>query len=60
MLLFDFSAYVKRRDAARSVEQIRALVPHLNEPGVVIEFKRRVDSWFMLHQEIDQILKASG
>lgn len=60
MKLYDFSAYAKRRDAARSVESIRAMVPRLNEPGIVIEFKRQVEGWLVLHQEVDQILNVKG
>lgn len=52
MKLFDFSAYAKKRDAAREAEQVRALVPRLNEPGAVIELKRRVEGWLVLHQEV--------
>jgi hypothetical protein len=60
MRLYDFSAYAKRRDDAQSAERIRALVPHLNEPGVVLEFKRQVEGWLILHQDIDQILGVKG
>jgi hypothetical protein len=58
--LFDFSAYAKRRDAARTAEQVKALVAHLNEPGAVIELKRHVEGYLSLHQEIDQVLVAKG
>jgi hypothetical protein len=49
MRLYDFSAYAKKRDVLRSVEE---LVPRLNEPGVVIELKRRVETWLVLHREV--------
>lgn len=58
MRLYDFSVYAKRRDATREAEQVRAFVPHLNEPGAVLEFKRRVEGWLVLHQEVEQVLKA--
>jgi hypothetical protein len=60
MRLYDFSAYAKKRDAAREAEQVRALVPHLNEPGAVVELKRRVEGWLVLHQAVDQVLSAKG
>lgn len=60
MRLYDFSTYAKRRDAARSAEHIRAMIPRLNEPGIVIEFKRQIEGWFILHQDADQILSAKG
>lgn len=61
MRLYDFSTYAKRRDASRSAEHIRAMIPHLNEPGIVIEFKRQIEGWFILHREVDQLpLLKSG
>lgn len=59
MRLYDFSAYAKKRDAAREAEQVRALVSRLNEPGAVIELKRRVEGWLVLHREVD-VLSAKG
>lgn len=52
MKLYDFSVYAKRRDALRSAKQVEELVPRLNEPGMVIELKRRVDNFLVLHQEV--------
>lgn len=52
MKLYDFSAYAKRRDALRSAEQVEELVPRLNEPGSVIELKRRIDNFLVLHREV--------
>jgi hypothetical protein len=60
MRLYDFSAYAKKRDAAREAEQVQALVPRLNEPGAVIELKRRVEGWLVLHREVVQVLTAKG
>lgn len=58
MKLYDFSAAKKKRDAMLEAEQVKALVPHLNEPGQVIEFKRRVLGYFALHQELEEILRV--
>jgi hypothetical protein len=55
--LYDFSVYAKRRDELRSAKQIEELVPRLNEPGMVIQFKARVESWLELHKEV--LRKAS-
>lgn len=58
MKLYDFSEAKKKRDARLEAEQVKALVPHLNEPGRVIEFKRRVEGFMVLHQELEEILRV--
>lgn len=57
MRLYDFSAYAKRRDILREADRVRDLVPKLNEPGAVIELKRRVQGWLYLHREVQALTK---
>lgn len=59
MRLYDFSAYAKKRDAANEAAKVQALVPHLNEPGAVIEFKQRIEGWLALHREVVQIAASN-
>lgn len=56
MKLYDFSVYAARRDAIRK-ENAAALavveaMGHIEEPGAVIELKRKVDGWFTLHKDV--------
>lgn len=57
MKLYDFSIYARRRDERLAAEQVEQLVPRLNEPGIVIELKLRVQGWLELHQEVTKLLK---
>ena len=57
MKLYDFSIYAQRRQAQRAAERLQALKERLNEPGAVIELKRELNDWMVLHQEI--LRKAS-
>lgn len=52
MRLYDFSQYAKRRDELRSATKVEELIPRLGEPGIVIELKRRVETWMVLHREV--------
>lgn len=52
MRLYDFSMYAKLREVKTSAQHVHDLLPHLNEPGAVIELKKRVEGWMDLHLEI--------
>lgn len=52
MRLYDFAEHARRRDERRAVERIQALAPRLNEPGAVVELKRQVEGWLVLHREV--------
>lgn len=56
MRLYDFSVAFERREALRreraAAEAVIEVIEHLQEPGSVIELKRKVDGWFSLHREV--------
>jgi hypothetical protein len=55
--LYDFSVYAKKREVQLSAARVLALKERLHEPGIVLELKREVQDWLVLHQEVSH--KAS-
>lgn len=49
MRLYDFSLYAKQRKAAKAVAETGS---HLEQVGVVVELKERVNTWLTLHREV--------
>lgn len=54
MGVYDFSVYLKLREEKKSAERVLEFVPHLSEPGAVVELKRRLNGWFSTYQNTQQ------
>jgi hypothetical protein len=59
MKIYDFSYYVKRRQAQQAATAVADVIPNMQKPGAVIELKRCVSDWFQLHQEISKHKKLA-
>jgi hypothetical protein len=52
MKLYDFAAYVRRRDEKKAQQAVAEALEHIDQPGSVLVLKREVSTWFKLHQDI--------
>ena len=63
MKLYDFAKYAARRDARRqesaAAEAVAEAVACMEQPGSVVELKRRVDVWFSLHRAVLEQSKSA-
>jgi hypothetical protein len=58
--IYDFSLYAKRRALTKSAAQVKESMEKINEPNMPNTLRGHVETWFSLHQEVQNLIKKAG